>query len=301
MTSKHTTPDGLVIVDKPSGFTSHDVVAKMRGIARTRRVGHAGTLDPMATGVLVLGVEKATKLLGHLALTEKEYLGTIRLGQSTLTDDAEGEIIAATSAAAVTRDAIDAGIAKLTGDIMQVPSKVSAIKIDGVRSYKRAREGEDFEIPARPVTISSFTVYDVREAAAADGTPVRDLVVSVVCSSGTYIRALARDLGADLGVGGHLTALRRTRVGPYKLDAARTLDQLQQELTVMPVAEAAAAAFTRWDVDAKRARLLLNGVRLEMPDVYAATGPVAVFDPEGRFLALVEDQQGKAKSLAVFG
>ncbi|MFB7501225.1 tRNA pseudouridine(55) synthase TruB [Streptomyces sp. NPDC056161] len=301
MTSKHTTPDGLVIVDKPSGFTSHDVVAKMRGIARTRRVGHAGTLDPMATGVLVLGVEKATKLLGHLALTEKEYLGTIRLGQSTLTDDAEGEITAATSAAAVTRDAIDAGIAKLTGDIMQVPSKVSAIKIDGVRSYKRAREGEDFEIPARPVTVSSFTVYDVREAAAADGTPVRDLVVSVVCSSGTYIRALARDLGADLGVGGHLTALRRTRVGPYKLDAARTLDQLQQELTVMPVAEAAAAAFTRWDVDAKRARLLLNGVRLEMPDVYAATGPVAVFDPEGRFLALVENQQGKAKSLAVFG
>ncbi|MFE9614063.1 tRNA pseudouridine(55) synthase TruB [Streptomyces sp. NPDC006012] len=301
MTSKHTTPDGLVIVDKPSGFTSHDVVAKMRGIARTRRVGHAGTLDPMATGVLVLGVEKATKLLGHLALTEKEYLGTIRLGQTTLTDDAEGEITASTSAAAVTRDAIDAGIAKLTGDIMQVPSKVSAIKIDGVRSYKRARDGEDFEIPARPVTISAFTVYDVREAAAADGTPVRDLVVSVVCSSGTYIRALARDLGADLGVGGHLTALRRTRVGPYKLDSARTLDQLQRELTVMPVAEAAAAAFARWDVDAKRGRLLLNGVRLEMPDAYASSGPVAVFDPEGRFLALVEDQQGKAKSLAVFG
>ncbi|GGW19977.1 tRNA pseudouridine synthase B [Streptomyces capoamus] len=301
MTSKPTPPDGLVIVDKPSGFTSHDVVAKMRGIARTRRVGHAGTLDPMATGVLVLGVERATKLLGHLALTEKEYLGTVRLGHNTLTDDAEGEITSSTDASKVTRDAIDEGIAKLTGDIMQVPSKVSAIKIDGVRSYKRARDGEDFEIPARPVTISSFTVYDVRDAVAEDGTPVLDLVVSVVCSSGTYIRALARDLGAGLGVGGHLTALRRTRVGPYKLDAAKTLDQLQQELTVMPIAEAATAAFPRWDVDGKRARLLLNGVRLEIPDEYAGAGAVAVFDPEGRFLALVEEHRGKAKSLAVFG
>ncbi|MEV6017962.1 MULTISPECIES: tRNA pseudouridine(55) synthase TruB [unclassified Streptomyces] len=300
MTEKTKTPDGLVIVDKPSGFTSHDVVAKMRGIARTRRVGHAGTLDPMATGVLVLGVEKATKLLGHLALTEKEYLGTIRLGQNTLTDDAEGEITSSTDASAVKRDAIDAGVARLTGAIMQVPSKVSAIKIDGVRSYKRAREGEEFEIPARPVTISSFAVYDIRDAVAEDGTPVLDLVVSVVCSSGTYIRAIARDLGADLGVGGHLTALRRTRVGPYKLDSARTLDQLQEELTVMPIAEAAAAAFPRWDVDSKRARLLLNGVRLDMPDEYAGKGTVAVFDPEGQFLALVEEQKGKAKSLAVF-
>ncbi|MFE0547354.1 tRNA pseudouridine(55) synthase TruB [Streptomyces sp. NPDC058891] len=301
MTQQHSTPDGLVIVDKPSGFTSHDVVAKMRGIARTRRVGHAGTLDPMATGVLVLGVEKATKLLGHLALTEKEYLGTVRLGQNTVTDDAEGEITSSADASAITRDAVDAGIAKLTGDIMQVPSKVSAIKIDGVRSYKRAREGEDFDIPARPVTVSSFSLYDVREAVAEDGTPVLDLVVSVVCSSGTYIRALARDLGADLGVGGHLTALRRTRVGPYKLDAARTLEQLQQELTVMPIAEAAAAAFPRWDVDAHRTRLLRNGVRLEMPDEYAGAGPVAVFDPEGVFVALVEQSKGKAKSLAVFG
>ncbi|MFF9818333.1 tRNA pseudouridine(55) synthase TruB [Streptomyces sp. NPDC014006] len=300
MTSKPTPPDGLVIVDKPSGFTSHDVVAKMRGIARTRRVGHAGTLDPMATGVLVLGVEKATKLLGHLALTEKEYLGTIRLGQTTITDDAEGELSSSTDASRVTRDAIDAGIAKLTGEIMQVPSKVSAIKINGVRSYKRAREGEEFDIPARPVTVSSFAVYDVREAVAEDGTPVLDLVVSVVCSSGTYIRALARDLGADLGVGGHLTALRRTRVGPYKLDAAKTLDELQQELTVMPIADAAAAAFRRWDVDARRARLLANGVRLEMPDEYADAGTVAVFGPENRLLGLVESHKGKAKSLAVF-
>ncbi|MFG2297198.1 tRNA pseudouridine(55) synthase TruB [Streptomyces sp. NPDC048603] len=300
--SKHvpTTPDGLVIVDKPSGFTSHDVVAKMRGMARTRRVGHAGTLDPMATGVLVLGVEKATKLLGHLALTEKEYLGTIRLGQDTLTDDAEGEITSSTDASGVTREDVDEGIRKLTGEIMQVPSKVSAIKINGVRSYKRAREGEEFEIPARPVTVSSFHVYDMREATAENGTPVVDLVVSVVCSSGTYIRALARDLGADLGVGGHLTALRRTRVGPYKLDKARTLDQLQEELTVMPIAEAAAAAFPRWDLDARRASLLTNGVRLEMPDEYEPGKTVAVFGPEGRLLGLVESKSGKAKSLAVF-
>ncbi|MCL7426615.1 tRNA pseudouridine(55) synthase TruB [Streptomyces sp. YS415] len=301
MTQQNRTPDGLVIVDKPSGFTSHDVVAKMRGIARTRRVGHAGTLDPMATGVLVLGVEKATKLLGHLALTEKEYLGTVRLGQTTLTDDAEGAITGSQDASKVTRDAVDAGIAKLTGDIMQIPSKVSAIKINGVRSYKRAREGEEFEIPARPVTVSSFEVYDIRDAVAEDGTPVLDLVVSVVCSSGTYIRALARDLGAGLGVGGHLTALRRTRVGPYRLDGAKTLDQLQEELTVLPLAEAATAAFPRWDVDTRRARLLTNGVRLEMPEEYAGRGAVAVFDAEGRFLALVEEHKGKAKSLAVFG
>ncbi|MFB7591562.1 tRNA pseudouridine(55) synthase TruB [Streptomyces sp. NPDC056169] len=299
MSNAAKTPDGLVIVDKPSGFTSHDVVAKMRGIAKTRRVGHAGTLDPMATGVLVLGVERATKLLGHLALTEKEYLGTIRLGQTTITDDAEGEITASVDASKVTREQIDAGVAELTGAIMQVPSKVSAIKIDGKRSYARVRGGEEFEIPARPVTVSSFQVYDVREAEAEDGTAVVDLVVSVVVSSGTYVRALARDLGAGLGVGGHLTALRRTRVGPYKLDAARTLEQLQEELTVMPVAEAAEAAFPRWDVDEKRAKLLLNGVRLEMPSYPA--GPVAVFGPEGTLLALVEDQRGKAKSLAVFG
>ncbi|WP_405456829.1 tRNA pseudouridine(55) synthase TruB [Streptomyces sp. NBC_00101] len=298
MTEQIKTPDGLVIVDKPSGFTSHDVVAKMRGIARTRRVGHAGTLDPMATGVLVLGVERATKLLGHLALTEKEYLGTIRLGQDTVTDDAEGEITSSTDASRITREGIDAGVAALSGPIMQVPSKVSAIKIDGKRSYARVRGGEEFEIPARPVTVSSFRVYDVREAVAEDGTPVRDLVVSVVCSSGTYIRALARDLGAGLGVGGHLTALRRTRVGPYGIDAARTLEQHQEKLAVMPVAEAAGSAFPRWDVDEKRAKLLLNGVRLDMPSY--PPGPVAVFGPDGAFLVLVEEEKGKAKSLAVF-
>ncbi|SFL06980.1 tRNA pseudouridine(55) synthase TruB [Streptomyces pini] len=292
-------PGGLVVVDKPAGFTSHDVVAKMRGIARTRRVGHAGTLDPMATGVLVLGIEKATRLLGHLALTEKEYVGTVRLGQSTVTDDAEGEITSSTPADGIAREAIDDGVAKLTGDILQIPSKVSAIKVDGKRSYARVREGEEVELAARPVTVSSFTVHDVRHGSAEDGTPVLDLLVSVVCSSGTYIRALARDLGAGLGVGGHLAALRRTRVGPYGLDAARTLEQHQESLTVMPVGEAAAAAFPRWDVDERQARLLANGVRIAMPPS-GRPGPVAVFGPGERFLALVEEQGGRARSLAVF-
>ncbi|OMI40646.1 tRNA pseudouridine(55) synthase TruB [Streptomyces sparsogenes] len=291
--------DGLVVVDKPAGFTSHDVVARMRRLAGTRRVGHAGTLDPMATGVLVVGVEKATRLLGHLALTEKEYEATIRLGQTTVTDDAEGEITSATGATGTALSAVESGIAVLTGDILQVPSKVSAIKIDGKRSYARARQGEDFEIPARPVTVSSFALHAHRETKAEDGTPVLDLDVTVVCSSGTYIRALARDLGAGLGVGGHLTALRRTRVGPYGLAAARTLPQLEESLRIMPIAEAAAAAFPRWEIDAERARLLGNGVRIAMPAREEA-GPVAVFGPDGRFLALVEEHKGKAKSLAVF-
>jgi tRNA pseudouridine55 synthase len=310
-------PGGLVIVDKPAGFTSHDVVAKLRGIARTRRVGHAGTLDPMATGVLVIGVEKATRLLGHLALTDKEYVATVRLGQSTVTDDAEGETIAADGASGIARDAVDAAVAQLTGKIEQVPSKVSAVKVDGKRAYQRVREGEDVELPARQVTVSDFTVHEVREEQAEDGTQVTDLLVSVVCSSGTYVRALARDLGADLGTGGHLTALRRTRVGPYRLDDARTLEQLQGEvdgevaLSLLPLDEAAAAAFPRWDVDAEQARLIGNGAQLRMPAQgftpaedgavpAASVAPVAVFGPEGRFVALVEEREGRAKSLAVF-
>ncbi|MEU8350445.1 MULTISPECIES: tRNA pseudouridine(55) synthase TruB [unclassified Streptomyces] len=308
-------PDGLVIVDKPAGHTSHDVVARLRGMARTRRVGHAGTLDPMATGVLVLGTGRATRLLGHLALTEKEYTATIRLGQTTVTDDAEGEITASAGIAGVpggaegARKAVEAGTARLTGAIQQVPSKVSAIKVDGKRSYKRAREGEDFELDARPVTVSSFVVHEVREAVAGDGTAVLDADATVVCSSGTYVRALARDLGAGLGTGGHLTALRRTRVGPYGLGAAHTLEQLQTAvdaepdgtsgLPVMPIGEAAAAAFPRWDVDEKLARLLANGVRPAAPG-FGTDGPVAVFGPDDRFLALVREEAGKAKSLAVF-
>jgi tRNA pseudouridine55 synthase len=298
MKRKGTGPDGLVIVDKPAGLTSHDVVSRMRRLAGTRRVGHAGTLDPMATGVLVIGVERATRLLGHLALTEKAYDATIRLGQTTVTDDAEGEVTATVPTAGVGWEAIEAGVAKLRGEIQQVPSKVSAIKIDGKRSYTRVRSGEDVELAARPVTVSSFTVHEVRAVTLDDGAQVLDADVSVVCSSGTYIRALARDLGADLGVGGHLTALRRTRVGPYTLDAARTLEQLGEAFTVMPIGEAAAAAFPRRDVAAEEARLLVNGVRLKA--VGMGEGPIAVFGPEDRFLALVEERRGQARSLAVF-
>lgn len=298
-------PDGLVIVDKPAGLTSHAVVARIRRFAGTRRVGHAGTLDPMATGVLVIGVEKATRLLGHLALTRKEYVATIRLGQITVTDDAEGEVTESAGAAGVELTAVRDGIAKLTGDILQVPSKVSAIKVNGVRSYTRVREGEEFELASRPVTISSFVLHENRTATAEDGTAVLDLDVTVECTSGTYIRALARDLGADLGTGGHLTALRRTRVGPYDLSSARTVDELEatyqadgaEAFQVMPIGEAAAAAFPRWDVDADQARLLVNGVRLKTDGM--GPGTHAAFDPDGRFLALVEDRDGQTKILAV--
>jgi tRNA pseudouridine55 synthase len=286
--------DGLVIVDKPAGLTSHGVVSRMRRLAGTRRVGHAGTLDPMATGVLVLGVEKATRLLGHLALTRKEYVATIRLGQTTVTDDAEGEVTASAPAAGVTREAVDAGIAKLTGDIFQVPSKVSAIKVNGVRSYARVRGGEDFELAARPVTVSSFTLDDLRR----EGDLV-DLDVTVECSSGTYIRALARDLGADLRVGGHLTALRRTRVGPYGIGTARTLQQLEASLDIMPIGEAAAAAFPRWEVDAEQAKRLSHGIRLPLPPG-VGDQPTAVFGPDDRFLALVEATDAESKILANF-
>ncbi len=297
MRRKGTGPDGLVVVDKPAGLTSHAVVARVRRLAATRRVGHAGTLDPMATGVLILGVEKATRLLGHLALTTKTYEATVRLGQDTVTDDAEGDILATASAAGVNRAALESAVGKLTGDILQVPSKVSAIKVDGQRSHRLVRAGEEFELAARPVTVSSFVVHEVREA-EADGVPLLDADVTVECSSGTYVRALARDLGADLGTGGHLTALRRTRVGPYGIDGAATLEQLEESFDVLPINQAAAAAFTRWDVDAEQARQLVNGVRQKAPGL--GPGPIAVFDPDDRFIALVEERRGETKILAGF-
>ena len=287
-------PDGLVIVDKPAGWTSHDVVGKVRKLADTRRVGHAGTLDPMATGVLVLGVGRATKLLGHLALAAKVYEGTIRLGTSTLTDDAHGETIAESDASGVTDEALRAAMAELTGKIQQVPSAVSAIKKDGVRSYARVRAGEQVELDARPVTVHRFEALEVRR----HGRSV-DVDVVVECSSGTYVRALARDLGAALGVGGHLTALRRTRVGPYQVADARTLEQLAGEMTVVPLADAVAAAFPRLDVDEQTARRVAHGVPLP-PTGYGPGRPVAVFGPDGQLLSLVEDRGARAKHLAVF-
>ncbi|TDC64658.1 tRNA pseudouridine(55) synthase TruB [Actinomadura sp. GC306] len=284
---------GLVIVDKPAGWTSHDVVGRMRRLAKTRRVGHAGTLDPMATGVLVLGIGKATRLLGHLALTEKGYDATIRLGESTNTDDAEGETTATASAAGVADEALHAGIAELTGPIRQVPPQVSAIKVNGERAYKMARKGEEVALADRPVTVHHFTVTAIRRAG-----DLIDVDASIGCSSGTYIRALARDLGASLGCGGHLTALRRTRVGPYDLAMARTLDQLGEKLEILPMAEAVAAVFPRRDVSADDARKVAHGGRLAAAGL--GPGPVGVFAPDGSLLALVEEKGGVAKPLAVF-
>jgi tRNA pseudouridine55 synthase len=287
---------GLVVVDKPAGWTSHDVVGKLRRLAGTRRVGHAGTLDPMATGVLVIGIDKATRLLGHLALTQKAYDATIRLGASTNTDDAEGEITATAPAAvveAVTDEALRAAVKALTGRLQQVPPQVSAIKVGGERAYKRARQGAPVELAARPVTVDDFAVHDVRRR---DG--LIDLDASITCSSGTYIRALARDLGAALGTGGHLTVLRRTRVGPYDLAMARTIAQLTERLEVLPLADAVAAAFPRRDVSADEAGKVAHGVRL--PAVGLGPGPVGVFGPDGALVALVEEHEGVAKSLAVF-
>ncbi|OIV35375.1 tRNA pseudouridine(55) synthase TruB [Mangrovactinospora gilvigrisea] len=300
MKRKGTGPDGLVVVDKPAGVTSHHVVSRMRRLARTRKVGHAGTLDPMATGVLIIGVEKATRLLGHLMLTRKTYEATIRLGQDTVTDDAEGEVTASAGASGLGREAVEAGCAKLTGDIEQVPSKVSAIKIDGKRSYARVRSGEDVELAARPVTVDSFEVRDVREAVAEDGTAVVDVDAVVECSSGTYVRALARDLGADLGTGGHLTALRRTRVGPYGLDRARTLEELEEEFAPLGLTEAAVEAFPHWDVPRDEAKRIANGVRVEAPGMGGTEKePVAVVS-DGQLIALIEERKGKVRTLAVF-
>ena len=232
------TAEGLLLVDKPAGITSHDVVARVRRLAATRKVGHAGTLDPMATGVLVLGVERATRLLGHLMLTDKSYDATIRLGVATTTDDAEGEVVSTSSTAGLTDPSVRQVIAGFTGDLLQVPTAVSAIKVGGRRAYQRVRAGEQVELEPRPVTVHELEVHDVRLA-----SEVVDVDVSLRCSSGTYVRAIARDAGAQLGVGGHLTALRRTAVGPYGLDVARTLDQLADSFEVLSISDAARAAF----------------------------------------------------------
>ncbi|MGW5313725.1 tRNA pseudouridine(55) synthase TruB [Nocardia thailandica] len=288
---------GLLIVDKDGGWTSHDVVARSRKLLRTKKVGHAGTLDPMATGVLVLGVERATKLLGQLILTTKSYTATIRLGQSTVTDDAEGETTATTPARHLSDDEIATRVAELTGDIAQVPATVSAIKVDGERAYARARAGEDVRLAARPVTVSRFDVLARRD----EGDFV-DLDVEVDCSSGTYIRALARDLGAALGVGGHLTALRRTRVGPFTLEHARTLDELaaaaeaERPLLSLGMDEAVRRAFPVREISAAEADDLRNGRWLEP---VGTKGVYAAVDPEGRAIALLQESGKRAASVFV--
>jgi tRNA pseudouridine55 synthase len=284
---------GLVVVDKPPGLTSHDVVARVRRLAGTKRVGHGGTLDPMATGVLLVGVGRATRLLGHLALHDKDYVATMRLGVTTSTDDAEGEPLVVQSTGDVTAEAIATAAEALTGEIEQRPPAVSAIKVDGKRAYARARAGEDVVLATRRVAVSRFDVGEVTSA----GEMV-DFEAHITCSSGTYIRALARDVGAALGVGGHLTALRRTRVGAFDLTQARTLAELESGFTMTPLDEVAATAFARRDLDADQAVALSHGGRLAASDM--GSEPVAAFGPDGAFVALLEDRDGVARALAVF-
>lgn len=281
-----------MIVDKPAGMTSHDVVGRCRRLFGTRKVGHAGTLDPMATGVLVVGIERATKILGLLTATDKSYSATIRLGQTTTTEDAEGEVLQTVSAAHVTDEQLESAMAALRGDIAQVPSAVSAIKVGGQRAYKLAREGQTVELAARPVRIDRFDVTAVRRV-----DDFADVDVEVDCSSGTYIRALARDVGATLGVGGHLTALRRTKVGRYGLGEARTLDDLAEHARLSySLDEACLIGFPRRDLTDAETEDTRHGRALKpagINGVYAATAP------DGRVIALLEDGPKRTKNVVV--
>ncbi|MDT5227403.1 MAG: tRNA pseudouridine55 synthase [Mycobacterium sp.] len=283
---------GLVIVDKPAGMTSHDVVGRCRRLFGTRRVGHAGTLDPMATGVLVVGIERATKILGLITETSKSYSATVRLGQSTSTEDAEGDITHQVSAREVTDEGIEAAIAGLRGDIAQIPSAVSAIKVDGQRAYRLVREGHVVELAARPVRIDRFEMLAVRRH-----DELVDVDVVVDCSSGTYIRALARDIGAALAVGGHLTALRRTRVGRFGIDRARTLDELTEKPTLsLTLDEACLEVFSHRQVTDDEADAVANGRALSPVGI---DGVYAAHTVDGRVIALLRDEGARTKSVVV--
>ncbi|RSZ61747.1 tRNA pseudouridine(55) synthase TruB [Corynebacterium hylobatis] len=279
---------GLVVVDKPAGMTSHDVVSRLRRFFSTRRVGHAGTLDPMATGVLVVGIERGTKFLAHMVAATKSYDATIRLGAATTTDDAEGEVTGGASAVSISEEQVLAAITELTGDIMQRPSSVSAIKIDGRRAHELVRAGEEVEIPARPVTVTRFDALAFRREG-----DFLDVDVSVDCSSGTYIRSLGRDLGAALGIGGHLTALRRTAVGPFVLDDAQPLDSLEHSPQLsLTLDEALTRNYPVLPVTDEEADALAMGKWLEPRGLEGVHAAVA---PDGRAIALIRE---KGKRLA---
>ena len=286
------TDPGLVVVDKPAGITSHDVVGRCRRIFGTRKVGHAGTLDPMATGLLVVGIERATKILGLLSGASKSYAATIRLGQATATDDAEGDVLQSVSAAGVTDAQIADAIAALRGDIEQRPSSVSAVKVGGERAYRLAREGRAVELAPRSVRVERFDVLAIRRH-----DELVDVDVEVDCSSGTYIRALARDIGAALGVGGHLTALRRTRVGRFGLDESRTLDELAEAPRPSYTLDAACLlAFPRRDLTAEETEDTRHGRALTPAGIDGVYGATA---PDGRVLALLRDDGVRARSVVV--
>jgi tRNA pseudouridine55 synthase len=286
------TEPGIVVVDKPAGMTSHDVVARCRRLFSTRKVGHAGTLDPMATGVLVLGIERATKILGLLTASSKSYAATIRLGQTTSTDDADGELRQTISAEQLTNAAITLAMNGFRGDIEQVPSSVSAVKISAKRAYRLAREGQAVELAARPIRIERLEILTTRR----HGQLV-DVDVDVDCSAGTYIRALARDLGDALEVGGHLVALRRTRSGNFRLDQARTLDELAESPAPShTLDDACLQTFDRRDLTADEAEAASHGRALApagIDGIYAAT------DPDNRVIALLQDAGPRTKSVVV--
>jgi len=287
-------PPGLLLVDKPGGMTSHDVVARARRVLSVRKVGHAGTLDPMATGLLILGVGAATRLLGYVGGHDKTYEATIRLGQATVTDDREGEVLSTASTADLDDDAIRAALARQTGPLQQVPSSVSAVKVDGRRSYDRVRAGEAVELAPRSVTVHSLEVHRIER-------PTPDLVdvdVTVTCTAGTYIRAIARDTGAALGVGGHLTALRRTTSGPFAVAQAAAVEDAGAALLAdggrgfLPLAEAAGTVFPTRALTDDEARALFYGQRIAAT---GAPGPHAAVDGAGRLVALVEDAGSSAR------
>ncbi|RWZ46550.1 tRNA pseudouridine(55) synthase TruB [Labedella phragmitis] len=299
-------PNGILLVDKPDGMTSHGVVARVRRLAGTKKVGHAGTLDPMATGLLVLGLGASTRLLTWIVGADKEYLATIRLGSTTVTDDAEGDVVAVADPgvlAAVPMERIRDGITDLTGDIEQVPSSVSAIKVDGVRSYAKVRAGEEVSLAARPVTVSEFEVLEERRSAGAI-----DLDVRVVCSSGTYIRALARDLGGALGVGGHLTALRRSRIGAFTVTEAATLDELGESAdtnaavaaVLLPPSAAAARLLPVIDLDEQATIDLGHGKIVTLTGNPPEDVPVAAVAPDGRLVGIARVDRGRMRSLVNF-
>ena len=288
-----TSASGILLVDKAAGLTSHGVVARARRHLGTRKIGHAGTLDPMATGLLVLGVNSSTRLLTFFVGLDKEYLATIRLGVASTTDDADGELLEradAATLAAVTTESLHAGVAALTGAISQRPSSVSAIKVDGKRAYTRVREGEDVVLAERSVTVSAFEILAVRRGEWLD------VDVRVECSSGTYIRALARDLGAGLGVGGHLTALRRTRIGPFRVGDAIPIDDAGPDGLITP-AQAVARVMPTVTVSAELAADLAHGKRIPLDP---APAPIAVLDPTDRLIGVVEVVGDRARILVNF-
>lgn len=293
---------GLVLIDKPQGWTSHDVVAKLRSIAGTRRVGHAGTLDPMATGLLLIGINSATKLLTFLVGEDKTYYATIRLGASTITDDKESEFVSVaepTRVREISATEIETAIAKLRGQIQQVPSSVSAIKVDGQRAYAKVRSGDEVSLAARTVTISRFEILSEPKIVEVDGATFLDVDVVVDCSSGTYIRALARDLGVALGIGGHLTALRRTRIGAYSVDQAQSIEGLVPEmLKVLDISEAAKQQFHVRELNEQDVIDLRHGKRLKANQ--EGQQPFAGIDSAGNLVAMLTVSGKDVKSLVVF-